>query len=357
MTRDEMLREAHCERGGHNSVLRTHRLLNKNFPGHNISQAQVTSFKEQCVICQKTEDYIKSQLLPVVRNLRTTNPDKVMGIDYPSVVLDKYGNVGCYVRQFFKLTYIFPVPAHDSEYAAIAIFTACVLYDAFGTLMSDPGSDLMSEAVAQVNKWFGIHHRVSLVDSHESNGVEGANKQIIRHLTKLFMTEKIKNTWSAPQNVGWCMFIMNTYDTTETGVSAYDLTFETVTDQRFVFSIETLNHAQSHKHVRMLYDSLKSLTAASAQFQNALNEKRAGTPAPQNAYQNGNLVLFRLPRDKPRPHKLHPIYLGPYSIILQKKNDVEVRHLASGKISTYYVEDLKMIIGNADTAYKLDILD
>jgi hypothetical protein len=65
----------------------------------------------------------------------------------------------------------------------------------------------------------------------------------------------------------------------------------------------------------------------------------------------------RLPRDKPRPHKLHPIYLGPYSVILQTKNDVEVRHLASGKISTYYVEDLKMFVGNADNAYKLAILD
>jgi hypothetical protein len=146
-----MLREAHCERGGHNGVLRTHRLLNENFPGHGISQAQVTSFKKQCAVCQKTEEYMKAQLLPVARNLRTTNPGKVMGIDYLSVVLNKFGNVEFYVLRdhFSKFTYIFPVPAHDSEHAAMAIFTACVLYGAFGTLMSDPGSDLMSKAVAR----------------------------------------------------------------------------------------------------------------------------------------------------------------------------------------------------------------
>jgi hypothetical protein len=140
------------------------------------------------------------------------------------------------------------------------------------------------------------------------------------------MTENIKTTWSAAQNIGWCMFIMNTYDIAETGVSAYDLTFGTVSDRRSDFPAETLNRAQSHKYVRMLDESLKSLTAASAQFQSSLNAKRAGTPAPQNLYQNGDLVLFRLPRDKPRPHKLHPIYLGPYFVILQTKNDVEVRH-------------------------------
>jgi hypothetical protein len=44
-------------------------------------------------------------------------------------------------------------------------------------------------------------------------------------------------------------------------------------------------------------------------------------------------------------------------VILQKKNAVDVRHLASGKISTYYVTDLKMFVGDADKAYKLAILN
>jgi hypothetical protein len=50
ITRDIMLREAHCKRGGYNGVFRTHRILNDNFPNHGIFQAQVTSFKEQCDI-------------------------------------------------------------------------------------------------------------------------------------------------------------------------------------------------------------------------------------------------------------------------------------------------------------------
>ena len=52
-------------------------------------------------------------------------------------------------------------------------------------LISDPGSDLMSHVVVKVNQWFGIDKLVSLVDRHQSNGVEPTNKSILRHLGAL----------------------------------------------------------------------------------------------------------------------------------------------------------------------------
>jgi hypothetical protein len=38
----------------------------------------------------------------------------------------------------------------------------------------------------------------SLVDRHESNGVEGTNKQTLRHLRALTQEENIKSEWSSP---------------------------------------------------------------------------------------------------------------------------------------------------------------
>jgi hypothetical protein len=58
-------------------------------------------------------------------------------------------------------------------------------YMTFGTydqIITDPGSDIMGKAVTQLNAWLGLEHLVSVVGRHESNGVEGTNKQIIRHL-------------------------------------------------------------------------------------------------------------------------------------------------------------------------------
>jgi len=359
MTRNDMLTEAHCGRAGHLGIRRTYALLNESFPGHGISLSQVREFKERCPVCQKTEDYMSVQLVPVTRHLKTSDPGKVVGMDYLTVCPDRFGNVGAHILRdhFTKLIYIHPTRNHDAESAALAIFLYCVIYGGFDILMTDPGSDYMSQAVEQVNKWFGIHHRVSLVDRHESNGVEGANKQALRHLSKLFMTERIKEEWSSPHNVGWASFIVNKYDVSESGYSPYDLTFGTHSRRRFDLPTNQLDSKQVHEYIRLLDNSLKSLTDSARRYQQDLAAKRVSKDRPQNCYQKGDLVLLRLPRDKPRPHKLHPIYLGPYKVLAQTKNDVEAQHMATGAIRSIYVADLKAFFGSHDEARQLASVD
>lgn len=62
-------------------------------------------------------------------------------------------------------------------------------------------------------------------------------------------------------------------------------------------------------------------------------------------------------RDKPKPHKLHPIYLGPFSVLSHVKNDVELRHLSTGVLSTAYIEDLTAFFGTLEDAKRLAALD
>ena len=359
LTRYDMLKQCHSGRAGHLGIRRTYAMLNEHFPGHGISQSQVKEFKERCPICQKTEDYMGVQLVPIVRHLKTSNPGKVVGMDYLSITLDKFGMNGLHVLRdhFSKFIYAVPTREHNAESAALAIFLYCVLYGAFDILMTDPGSDYMSEAVSQVNQWFGIHHRVSLVDRHESNGVEGGNKQTLRHLSKLFMTERIKDEWSSPQHVGWACYIINKYDVSESGCSPYDLTFGRTTDRRFDFSGSSLDPKQAHQYVRILDNSLKALTVAARTFQNQIVDKRTSSNRSQNLYQKDDLVLFRLPRDKPRPHKLHPIYLGPYRVVTHVKNEVEAQHMATGAMRSMYVADLKSFFGSHEEARQLAAVD
>jgi hypothetical protein len=42
----------------------------------------------------------------------------------------------------------------------------------------------------------GVKDRVSLVDRHQSCGVEGTNKQILRHLCTLVLDERVLDKWS-----------------------------------------------------------------------------------------------------------------------------------------------------------------
>jgi hypothetical protein len=98
-----------------NLLILVHDYKDSGHLGHGLLMAQVAAFRESCPICQKTEDYMSSQLVPIKRHLMT-NPGKVVGIDYLTVVKDRFGNAGAYVLRdhFSKLIFLFSIPSHDS---------------------------------------------------------------------------------------------------------------------------------------------------------------------------------------------------------------------------------------------------
>ena len=95
----------------------------------------------------------------------------------------------------------------------------------FEEVWSDPASDLMSETIEQLNIWLGIRHVVSLVDRHESNGVEGSNKRLLRHLKTLVHDERLVNRWSDPTIICLVTFALNDAINSETGVQPFDAKF------------------------------------------------------------------------------------------------------------------------------------
>ena len=67
---------------------------------------------------------------------------------------------------------IYPGKDYNQVTAATALFQYMCTFGLHDEVISDPGSQFLSDTVQQLNSWFGIRHRVSLVDVHESNGVE-----------------------------------------------------------------------------------------------------------------------------------------------------------------------------------------
>jgi len=89
----------------------------------------------------------------------------------------------------------------------------------FDELWSDPGANFMSEVVSKLSEWMGVRRVISLVDRHESNGVEGTNKQIIRHLRTLVHILRIPKKWSDPTILSLVLFAINDAVNSETGVT------------------------------------------------------------------------------------------------------------------------------------------
>ena len=67
----------------------------------------------------------------------------------------------------------------------------------------------MAEVVQQLSEWMGIRRVISLVDRHESNGVKGTNKQILRHLRLLVNDLRIPKKWSDPTSLSLVLFAIN----------------------------------------------------------------------------------------------------------------------------------------------------
>ena len=179
----DILTQCHGGRSGHFGERRTWEILNKFFPGHKIPYRLIRDFIDRCVTCQKDRLAMTTEIQPIVRHLKPEHLRSVVGIDTLAVTEDDYGNtcIHTIVNHFSKLVALYPSKDHSAIALATSLFQYCGTYGTFDTLLSDPGSDLMSEVIAHLNRWFGIHHRVSLVDRHESNGVEGTNKQVLRH--------------------------------------------------------------------------------------------------------------------------------------------------------------------------------
>jgi hypothetical protein len=85
----------------------------------------------------------------------------------------------------------------------------------------------MSDTVTQLNAWLGVRHLVSLVDVHESNGVERTNGEIIRHTRALVNDKRIKKSWSKTETISLVEFALNDRRHSESPYTAFELKFGT----------------------------------------------------------------------------------------------------------------------------------
>jgi hypothetical protein len=359
----ELFDAVHGGRMGHFGSRRTWMALTKYFPGHKIPFRVIEEMVADCGVCQKDRLGMSTALKPIYRTLKTESKRKRVGVDGLRITpADKNGNsyATVIVVEATKLVDIYPASEPTALNTALALFQFFSTYGVYEELISDPGSDLTSEVVAHLNAWFGIRHVFSLVDRHESNGVEGTNKQILRHLRALVADERIADRWSDPSCLCLVKYMINSQPNSETGAIPFHMHFGS-DDQTYMKLPELANASETaHEFVKLLDADLRSLWETSKEYQRKLVAERSsanGDPEKQNLFQPGDLVLFQIDTSVPRPSKLTMKYKGPYEVLSQYKNDVQCKHLCMKNISTFHVERLKLYTGTRDSAEKLALLD
>lgn len=361
-TPESLLAQVHGGRAGHHGARKTWKRLNIRFPGHRIPYSLVEDFVASCAVCQKVRLGMTDSLEPVYRTLKSAEQRKMVGVDTLTVTpADKYGNqyLIVVVVHATKLVALYPAPDKGAMSTALALFKFFATYGLFENIISDPGSDLMSAVVAQLVSWYGMQHVFSLVDRHQSNGVEGTNKSILRHLRALVADERVQDRWSDDNVLYLVQFMLNSQVSNETGLTPFHAHFGTEANTYLRLPDNNSPSATAHEFVRLLDADLRALWSASSEYQSTLIAKRGGNadPALQNQFQPGDLVLFQRDPSKPLPNKLSTAFVGPYEVKSQYKNDVQCKHIIIGSVHTFHVERLKLYTGSRLEAERVAKLD
>jgi hypothetical protein len=181
-----LFRQVHGGRMGHFGARETWRMLNKYFPGHQLPYKVIAELVATCAVCQKDRLGMLDVIAPVIRHLKQTHKRAMIGLDTLMMTpMDKDGFclLIVIVNFFTKHVALYPGKDHSALTVATALFQYCCTYGLIDAIITDPGSEFMNEVVDHFLKWLGIpNHRVSLVDRHESNGVEGTNNPLSQSL-------------------------------------------------------------------------------------------------------------------------------------------------------------------------------
>jgi hypothetical protein len=81
-----------------------------------------------------------------------------------------------------------------------------ITYGVSDVLITDPGSNIDSEVVKLLLGWFGIRLQMSLVNRHQSSGVERTHREILKFLSMLINHERVTEIWSKPHIIGIVQF-------------------------------------------------------------------------------------------------------------------------------------------------------
>ena len=283
-----------------------------------------------------------------------------MGVDVLDMVPSEQGNskLVVFVVHDTKFVKLYPIANADAITIARCayLFASPGRYKGFAT---DPGSVFTSEVVKQLNQWLDMFHRVSLVDRHESCGVEGANRLVLEHAKALVQSERAVKFWDQPEYLQTVENIINRYSDFETGLSANELTYgsESMVYYTLLDPIQSVD--QKHEYLRRLNEYLVVARSESELYHKKVLEARAADNVGdefETEYQPGDFVLYK-PNPRSKAHKLVPTLLGPYKVISQERGEVFCQQCATGVRRQFHISRLYPFAGTADEAFQLACRD
>ena len=363
LTFEQLMQSVHGGPHLHFGAYETWSRAKQQFPDAHISQRAVQDYVKVCPMCQKMRDTGIRGLPSRTLSLKPPTYRRTIGIDHVSITpADKHGFKAALVltEHFAHFVQVYPVRDYSADCVLEVLIKHYSTFGLFDELASDPGSALLDKAVLELNKIFGVNHKVSIVGRHQSNGVEGSIKQFIRHLRTYVSDKRLHDRWSEDTVLPLIVFALNSRSTPETGgYTPFQLKYGSQDAEFYKLPVNIIPGANSKEIIRRLDEDLQTIRQLSSEAQSLLVEERKAADAPFAHYEVGDLVLWN-PREKPTDHlttKLSPTWNGPFEVISQAKNDLTCQHIVMKNTAVLHLDRVKPFFGSYDEALAIAQLD
>lgn len=346
----ELLSRVHNSEVGHHgeaTMLQKLAELNHYWP---YMRGHVHMFVRDCPMCQKMSQ-IKHAVVAGHFTTASYQPMERLNIDHQGPFpQDSDGNtyILVVIDCFSRWIELYPVRSTDAETTAEALLQHFGRFGCPIQLVSDNGPAFVNETIKQLTRWLGFEWTYTLAYSKEENAiVERANKETLRHLRMIINHRKVRNQWSK-----FLPFVARIFNSTvkeRLGVTPGTILFGNalrLDTNIFYFPKGDVPETDRPQLSKWIADklNLQQLAVEIAKTtQLELESERfegEGARPPITSFAAGTYVLVEDPPTTNKP-KLNPILDGPFEVVGQRGNTVQIKNLINNHIRDIHVTRLR----------------
>jgi hypothetical protein len=203
-------------------------------------------------------------------------------------------------------------------------------YGAPQTISSDQGTEFVNDIISELTTLFKCTQRFTIGYRPQSNGIaERANREIIRHLRAIVLTDRVKKLWSLA--LPMVQRIMNALKSSATGYAPSTIVYGSCVnlDRGLMAGYKPSEHTTYNDYVTHLHQ-LQVQCIAASQRHLAIKHDRATQSGLSHELAVGSyVVMSRL--ETSVDTKLDSPYTGPYLIVSRVHNSYTLQDLRTSK--------------------------
>ena len=353
LTQEQMFKAVHTGRVGHVGVQRTYQNIKARYPTSIFPLKAVQELVAECIYCQKFRLADRQKPQEVRKYLHVDHTRATVCMDILTLKRDKYGfkYLMVMINHATKRGVFYPGKVKDAEFNRDAILYYIKNIGMHDTWWSDPGSEFDNGLNKELNDFLGIQVKFTMVNRPEANGVERTNGKILEYLRPLLTEEQATDRWSELGILAPLQMHMNNRVNEETGYTPNELTFGL--EHKRYNALPSTAYMGNNKWVKEFSEYIQLLREkALTKLKSRQADRVEGFPDEGTRYAAGDFIFVRN-NDTLLKHKFMARNEGPYEVISQVQNNVETKHLVTGKKKTYHANVCRLFVGSNEDAIKL----